>query len=118
MAKAPIADPAKISLRPVDIESYEEEKVRRREEHQAKQAVLLECLDAEVAAQYEAKKERREYEIECIVRERDAKGRLATRKISGEVEAQDESEAWAKFCDKNRTWPSPRGANRKIIRVR
>lgn len=36
---------------------------------------------------------------------------------SQEIEAVNESEAWAKFCDMRKKWPSPRTPGRTIEKV-
>lgn len=36
---------------------------------------------------------------------------------SGEYDARDPDEAWAKFCDAHKTWPSPKYSQRKIEKI-
>lgn len=43
--------------------------------------------------------------------------RVSLGEQSAEIEARDENEAWAVFCDQQKSWPGPKVAGRKVERI-
>lgn len=85
---------------------WEAEKAQRAQERAAKRPLTMECLDAETAKEYEAKKPKFEFQVECTYRLPDDRGRLQTKTDKMTVRAQSENEAWALFCDRIEHWPA------------
>lgn len=102
---------------PVVWEEYEAEKARRAEEREKKRSLQRRCLDPEVAAEFEAKKPRYEFKVRCTYERPNEKGRLESKTEEHTIIAQNERDAWAIFCDRIQTWPSPAACEREIKRL-
>jgi len=86
------------------------EKIRKnRPEH-------MRCLDAQYAAQVEAKKPKYQYEVSCVLADKTSGKRIVT-EPKETVSAKNENEAWAIFCDTIKAWPSPNACDRKIRKL-
>jgi hypothetical protein len=94
-------------FKPVILEDWEAEKALRAEERAKKRPVLRKCLDPEVAADYEQQKPKYEYRVSCTYARPNDRGRLEQHTETHNITAQNEKDAWALFCDKIQTWPSP-----------
>lgn len=105
-----IHDPYK----PVDLMDWEAEKAWRAEERAQKRPLQLACLDFETAMEHEVRKPRFQYEVTCTYQRPDERGRLVKHTEKHTVKAHNETEAWAMFCDKIQTWPSPNSCERSI----
>lgn len=89
-----------------------------REAKAARIPEMVRCLDADHAASLEARKPRQRYAIKCTVQESDPRlKRMTSVEKSGEVEAQNEDDAWAIFCDRWKVRVGPNHCNRTIQRV-
>lgn len=62
----------------------------------------------------EAAKPRYTYEVSCTYHRPNRKGHLEEHSRKETVRAQNESEAWALFCDKVGVWPSRQASEVKI----
>lgn len=113
-----VTEAPKALSEPVDWMAHEMEKDRRRQEHEERLPAILECMDPETAAEYEARKPLIKYRVRCFVMERNQRGKMTRRDITAEVKAQNESEAWAKFCDQQGKYPPPKACNRTIEKVK
>ena len=94
-----------------DVDAHQADLERRAKEREKKQPELMRCLDPDYAAKKEAQKPTYRYRVTCTTQ------RPTPQSYDETVEAKDESEAWAKFCDRIRTWPGPKYCNRKIEAV-
>ena len=101
---------------PINWDDYQEEKKIRAEEQEKKRAILRRCHDATVAATYEAQKPRYDYEVSCVVMEKERKKKVP-RRYTETVTALDENDAWAHFCTRIERYPSPGYCERKIKRI-
>lgn len=104
--------------KPVNEAEWEEEKALRKAERDAKFSLHMECLNPEVASDYEARKPKFEFDIQCTYPFRNPDTGMAERREkSAKVVAKNESDAWAVFCDKHiRTWPSRRACTLTITK--
>lgn len=100
------------------IEEHQARMKQRREERNKRLPELIACLDAEHAASVEAQKEVFRYSVKCTVQDYDQrlKRQVPIEKL-GEVDAQNEDEAWAKFCDKFKVRTGPSHCNRQIKKL-
>ena len=89
---------------------------RREAIRQKKIPELRKCLNPEYAATAEARKGVSEYRVSCVINVMEPNNQHATGKEEV-VSAQNEDEAWAKFCDRIKTWPSPKWCERKIEKL-
>ena len=94
-----------------DVDAHQADLERRAKEREKKQPELMRCLDPDYAAKKEVQKPVYRYRVSCSVQ------RPRPQDYCETVEAKSEADAWAKFCDKIRTWPSPKYCGRKIEKV-
>lgn len=104
---------------PANWETYEAEKAERAAAKAAKRPLQLKCLDAETAAQHEARKPLYEFEVSCTYQAPDDKrpGKLKSHTETEKVNAQNDQDAWALFCDRIGRSPSPQSCDRTIKRL-
>jgi len=103
--------------KPVVLNDWEAEKALRAEERARKRPLQMECLDYERAAEFEQRKPRHEYQVTCTYQRPNDRGRLEKHTDQHVVKAQSPNEAWALFCDKIETWPSPTSCEREIKKL-
>ena len=108
----PTADPR----HPPEEIAHKADMKRRAEARAKKQPKLREMLNADAAADEEAVKGKRKYEVSCTINERSG-SKMTSGEKTGVVSAQNEDDAWAVFCDQMGTWPSPKWCDRKIVEV-
>lgn len=99
-------------------EEHHEKMERRRKEREKHRDIQRRCLDPEEAAREEARKPRYDYEVTCKYTRQNKDGHIENKKETEIVNARDENEAWARFCDKIKTWPSPHYCEREINRLK
>lgn len=102
---------------PIDWQAYEQEKADRAKARFAKRSIQRRCLDPDVAAQEESKKPLLAFKVNCKWYRPDAKGRLQEINETATISAQNESDAWAKFCDKVKDWPSRHACDLTIKQI-
>jgi len=102
--------------KPADIDAHQAEKDKWDEKHQKMRPELLKCLNASYASRKESQKELISFVIECELNE-GKPGAWELRKYNEVIEAKNEKEAWAIFCDRRKQWPSPRDCGLKIKRA-
>lgn len=111
-----IRDPSHITE--IAIEEHRQRMEQKRLERMKRLPEQIACLDAEHAAAVENRKQAFRWSVECTVQDYDQKlKRQVAVKKTGEVDAQNEEEAWAKFCDKFKVRSGPAHCNRKIKKV-
>jgi hypothetical protein len=114
----------KAQLRGLELKAAEADKEKERQEKlegvkqriETKRDELNRCLDADYAAQVEARKPVYEYRISCNVPIME-KGKRTSKKLEETVRGKSEDDAWAHFCDAVQHWPSPKGCGRKIVKL-
>ena len=94
----------------VDVAVHDENMAERRKEREDKQRLHQRCLDPANAAQQEATKPRHTWRVQVTISRRDDRGRMKQETLSGEYEAQNDSDAWARFCDDQRVSVSRRAS--------
>ena len=102
---------------PIDREAHEERKKALAKKQKEHQPFLRKCLDPEFAAQNEARKPVYQYRVRCSFDRKNSKGKMEQIDESATVLAQNEADAWAKFCDKIEAWPSPHVCERMIKKL-
>lgn len=117
MSAAVAEAPGKLPVGMVSWEEYQAEKDLRAEARRAKRPLQMECLDPEKAAEYEAKKPRFTYEVNCTYRMPGEDGRLELKSDKRTVQAHNETDAWARFCDAIKHWPSRSAVELEIKKV-
>lgn len=100
----------------IDEEERQRKMKKLQERIDAKRDEMYKCLDADYAAQVEARKPVYEYKVSCQVSVVE-KGRRTTKKLEETVRGKNEDDAWAHFCDAVQHWPPPRGCGRKIVKL-
>ena len=112
-------DPYSNAFMPDFFARYEAEKAERAAARGKKRTLQRECLDHGRAADYEAKKEKYEYEVTCTysIPNADDGGELETKTKTLKFSAHSEADAWAMFCDRIKHWPSPHAVEREIKRL-
>ena len=111
------AQQARSPYAPADTDKHDRDMRMRKEVMDKKRPHLRKCLDPEYAAQNEARKPTFDFEVSCNYDRRNAKGRLESVKESRVIIAQNESDAWAMFCDKIEAWPGPHTCDRTIKKM-
>lgn len=107
-----------ITISAADMEAHEEKMALKRSQREKMLPEHIRCLDAEHAGNLEAQKPRFRYAISCTVQEHDPKlKRMVAVEKSGEVDAQNEDDAWAKFCDRFKVRTGPKHCNRVIKKL-
>lgn len=114
-AEKPAGAPPANPYAPVNLMERDAEKAARAAARKAKQPVLRKCLDAQEAARFEAKKPSFDYEVSVVITRPDDKGRMKSQSHKATVSAQNETEAWAKFCDAIGEYPSPHSCSEREI---
>ena len=110
------ADPTRVTA--VTLAAHQEKMATRRVERAARLPDQIRCLDAEHAANVEAEKPKFRFRIRCTIQEHDPKlKRMVPIEKSGEVDAQNEKDAWAIFCDKWAVRTGPNFCNRVIEKL-
>ena len=99
-----------------DTDAHQADKLRRAEERRKTEPDKIACLDAETAAQYEARKPVGRYKVECDIISMDKRGKRSTVRETETVRALDEDDAWARFCTLIGKYPSPTRCNRVITK--
>lgn len=95
-----LASPPLSPFRPVQWEEHEKDKAKRAAERAKKQPELLRCLDPKYAAKVEAAKPTYDFCVTASWTTQDRTTGMAKQKsATHEVNAHDEHEAWAMFCD-------------------
>jgi len=100
--ESPLANPTT----PVEWDDYTAEKVERQVARDKRHKELRKCLDPEYAERMEKRKAVYTFLVDCTWNEKDDKGRHQTKTAKHEFMAQNETDAWAMFCDKIKHWPS------------
>ena len=114
---AEIAMPG-VPVSEASLKAHEDKMALKRLEREEKLPEHIRCLDAEHAANIEAQKKQFRFQITCTVQEHDTKlKRMVPVEKSGEVDAQNEDDAWAKFCDKWKVRTGPKHCNRVIKKL-
>lgn len=101
----PKAAPGKNPLAPVSWDDYQADKQLRAEARKAKQPLLRKCLDASAASAEEARKPRYAFTVAAKFRIQGEKG-LEDFEKTMTVDAQNEDDAWALYCDRVGHHPS------------
>lgn len=99
---------------PADVAIHEQDKIRRANERRGKQPTLRKALDPSQAAQFESAKPLLRYRIKATWHRADEKGHLNEIEKTETVSAHNENDAWAKFCDKVKDWPSRNACDHTI----
>lgn len=89
---------------------HEADKARRQKRHDANREELLKCLNPLYAAQKELEKPVYRWSVSAKWRAKNQDGVLTEYSSEQTVIAQNESDAWAQFCDKLAVFPSRRDA--------
>ena len=100
------------------IREHQEKMARKREERAKRLPEAIRCLDAEYAAQAESEKPKYRYKISVTIQERDERlKRNVPITKEGEVDAHNEDDAWAIFCNKWKVGAGPKHCNRIIEKL-
>ena len=102
---------------PADVDFHASDLAARQAARDSRRATNRACLDPVVAGQHEARKPLYEWLVECTYSRQNSKGRIETVAASDKVMAQNESDAWAIFCDKRGVWPGRRDSDLKITQL-
>ena len=78
--------------------------------------LMRKCLDAEFAARLESRKSTWEFTVTAEIQQPNKKGKLEFKTYEETVRARSEADAWAHFCDKIETYPSPHACQRTIVK--
>jgi hypothetical protein len=118
----------------VDPEKHQANLARRAAEYDKKRPVLDACLNPEVAAKYELEKPRYKFKVSMVPLvvpskqpkvvgfgdgfddEEDERPKPKPEPITLTVVAQNEDDAWARFCDSIGHWPGRRFARPTIVK--
>lgn len=100
----------------MSLEQHEKNMVELKKKQDAKQPELRKMLDPEYASEIETRKPRVQYRVSCTLNDRHG-GKMVSEEKTGVITAQSPDQAWKKFCDQMRHWPSPSYCNRKIEKV-
>ena len=103
-----------------DIDRHAKDQAERKERRDRNRSKLLDCLDAETSAVYEARKPIFEFHVSCETIERTGKNASAKRSVvkhDQTVRAQDADDAWARFCTLIGRYPPPNSCKRKIKKL-
>lgn len=92
------------------------DRAKRQAERDAKANLHVACLDWETAKRHEARKPVFDFEVSADIRTPSKRG-LQVKKETLRVQAANETEAWAKFCDSVGAWPSRRGINLQVEKL-
>ena len=108
-----------VPFAPVNLDAHEQERQAIRRQQVENLPRLLDCLDPTVAKSYEDRKPLYEWNVKCRLF-RAAYGRQPAHmeELEKNVVAQNESDAWAMFCDAVGEWPSRRGCRPEIKQLR
>ena len=102
-----------------DLQAHREKMLKRAADREERLPELIEYLDADAAATKENEKPKFRYRVTCTVQEHDPKLRRMVAIVkSGEVDAQNENDAWAMFCDKWKVRVGPRHCKRTIEKLK
>ena len=119
MATATVAHAEPMRIESTALDLHRAKMDARREERKKHLSEQIRCLDAEHAANAEAAKPKHRFAITCTVQERDERlKRMMPVQKSGEVDARNEDDAWAIFCDKWKVRTGPNFCNREIKKLR
>ena len=97
-----------------DTDAHNADRQRRDAARKATESDKISCLDAETAAQYEARKPIHNYRVECDIVTTDNRGKRSTVRETESVRAISENDAWARFCTLIGKYPSPTRCNRVV----
>ena len=113
---AAIADP---NLPPatISLQRHEEDKRQRAARRRANLRDQVKCLEPSYAAQVVNSRPKREYKVSCVISARTEGGGRTQKELEGVVIAENEKDAWASFCDRNRVWPSPAMSEARVVAV-
>lgn len=118
MAKESSTIAPAVGYQPPRMEDHQADLARRDAERHKNRPKLLKCLDPSTAAEYEKNKPLYEWRVECsIFRPARGKDRAKTERFDEQVVAQNESDAWAMFCDKIGEYPSRRDCRPTITQL-
>lgn len=116
MAKEPAR--TVVAVKPADLDEHNKDMARRQAEATAARPKHMECLDPTVAKFHEDRKPLYEWKVECGIFRRAVGTKPAfIEKLTEQVVAQNEQDAWAMFCDKIGEWPSRRDAQPAITKL-
>lgn len=101
--------------RPADLDAHQADKAAREKAREKRRAIQLECLDAAVAAQYEASKPLYEWKVEIDYMQSKASGGFQRASLADQVVAKTETDAWALFCDKHEITCGPKACLKRVI---
>lgn len=101
--------------KPADLSTHEADKVARAKAREKKRNAQLECLDPEMAAQYESRKALYEWKIEIAYMKPKERGGFEKTPLADQVVAKTETDAWALFCDKNGITCGPKACLKRVI---
>ncbi|QDU55782.1 hypothetical protein [Aeoliella mucimassa] len=99
---------------PTDVDAHTADLQRRAAEREKKQQVLEDCLDPEVAARHELKKQRFRWRVAGTLRRAVGSGRFSAEEKVTVVVAENEDQAWAQSCDVWGVWPSRKHGMRDL----
>ena len=104
------------SIQATVLEVHLADKAKRQARHDEMAPELQRCLDPKYAAQKELEKPAYKWTVKVKWLGRDQDGELLNVDSEQTVTAQNETDAWAMFCDKIGAWPSPLSVKRTITR--
>lgn len=100
----------------IDLDAHRVDMARRQAERDKKRDVLRACIQPAVAAQYEIEKPVFEFTVEAAWLGPGPDGPGQWGPFSRKVAAQNENDAWARFCDAIDHFPSRRDSDVSIKR--
>jgi hypothetical protein len=101
---------------PIDNDAHQADMARRKAEIDARRPEMIRCLNPAYASAREMEKPQFRFTVSAEWYGQEDGDGLAQIDSEQTVVAQNEADAWAKFCDKIGRWPSPRDAKRTIKR--
>lgn len=103
---APSKMPGEPAIPIVNIDEHQKDMARRRAEHLAKKPFLLRCIDPQFARQQELKKPMYQYTVTAEWFGNGESGAGFHGPFKREVAAQNENDAWSRFCDSIEKFPN------------